>query len=1391
MAFSRKEAMDDHGLSSIPKLKEDNYTIWQSKMSFFLDARQLLTVCLEEQIAPFSDEIIAKHSCALSHLSAVVDDTVYNSVFQLTSNLTPFVVWSTLKKKYASKTIFSLCKVWRQWDTIHCDRGLVSYVDRCLDCLGEFKTIGYDVTQDLFAVCIISRVTTIKQTLMDSLMTDEALVSDPYRLLEKLRTFAIHEQSNLKYDKKADQSSSSSASALQMNANFKGKKRQREHMCLHGHNPKASHSQSSCWYDHPEKFPKRFQSNSNSANATLTQANSSNNDPQQSSISAINDDNNAVPSFSYCSTIKTRPMVHYGAILDSGATNHMFNSLDFFIDTEPTHIFIVTGDGKSREELIATKKGTAKIQLNNDKIITLHNSLFVPNLSRNLISFSNLIDNKILIQRINNVFQVISNDQEKLFNLNLSNQLFEIDGDISPLHHQTITMLKTIDNSSSFTKWHNRLGHASNDRLKMVVPSDEKLIKDKCCNSCMKGKLTRKSFKSHFDLTSSSLKVIHGDLVGPISPSSNGGARYFLTLVDQHTGFINVTILKEKSDAAEAIEKFKLFYENQTGNHMKKLITDGGGEFCNRSLSAYLESCGVQHNVSPPYTPQQNGIAERANRTILDMTRCLMLQSNLAPEWWADAVKTASLTTNCLPSLSKSRLSPIELLFKKKPNIHFFRPFGCKVWSLKPEIYHERKFDSLAWEGVLIGYANDYSTYKVVRLDNKQVINVKHAYFEENVFPICPALNKSINNLNLSNNLPVLQEDSILPFDESILPIENNEDHSEEPSDNEVRSEKQLANDSLDETNKIINSDISESNILKYSRRTALISTAPRTHNQAMKGKETEEWKIAEKKEYDNMDNFKAWIVRRRTQDDSPIPLTWAFRKKLGSDNEVKEFKARICVQGFRQTFGFDYFAKYAPTGKPCSLRLLLSFAINNGLKIHQLDVKSAFLTFPLEDKVTVLPPPGYIGSPDTVFELKKAVYGLRQAPLVWYKRLSNFLKSINFNISVSDPCVFWRTEEKHKPSTWIFAHVDDLVIISSNPLIFKSEIEKEFEIKYMGDAEFLLGMNIKHSEDSIIINQLQYIERKLVQFDLQKAHPASCPLNPRIQLNKATLEDRQALKHLGYNYRSIVGSLNYLSILTRPDISYAVSALSQFLEDPGLSHYNAAEQVFRYISGTRELGLTFKKQPEAKLKAYVDADWGNCLITRRSVTGWVVVTGCHLLSWKSNKQETVSLSSAEAEYKALSDLSREMVWMKSLVNETKVLQSPSQMVVYVDNKAAIDLANSETAQNGFRTKHMSIRLHFVREHVQSDLLKLIYIKSNENPADFLTKAVGRCTIKRSLKVLGVTSGSKTASNLSTRSTEDCWNVEKDLNSLSPLKRRLSGKYILYDYLETNFIVLK
>jgi hypothetical protein len=212
-----------------------------------------------------------------------------------------------------------------------------------------------------------------------------------------------------------------------------------------------------------------------------------------------------------------------------------------------------------------------------------------------------------------------------------------------------------------------------------------------------------------------------------------------------------------------------------------------------------------------------------------------------------------------------------------------------------------------------------------------------------------------------------------------------------------------------------------------------------------------------------------------------------------------------------------------------------------------------------------------------------------------------------------------------------------------------------------------------------------------------------------------------------------LIGSLNYLSILTRPDISYAVSKLSQFLKHPGLPHFTAAMQVFRYLNGTMYRGLHFQKQDSYNLRAFIDSDWGNCPDTRRSHTGFLVLRQSHLISWKSTKQSTVSLSSTEAEYKALADACKDVVWIQNLSSEIFTSSLSSLATVHVDNRGAINLALSQVSQNGFRTKHMDLRLHFVQDLIAQKLLKISFVRSSKNISDFLTKPVGRTSILRAV----------------------------------------------------------
>jgi histone deacetylase 1/2 len=317
--------------------------------------------------------------------------------------------------------------------------------------------------------------------------------------------------------------------------------------------------------------------------------------------------------------------------------------------------------------------GVALIAQTNGHTLELPDSLFVPGLSQNLISLTQLVKKLALFTCLNHSVCVVIDD-DITFTCKNNNNILEILGEIGPLPQEAVSLVTTTHSlsTSTFETWHNRLGHAGIACIKSVLPG-VKLIKSGSCDSCMKGKVSRVTFKGHFDNADHPLAFVHADLVGPITPSTNSGKRYFINLVDQNTGFISVTLLHRKSDSTAAILKFKTFYENQTERKMKKLITNGGGEFCNHTLSNVLKAHRIQHNVLPPYTPQHNGLAECANKKIINMSLCMLFQSRLAKEWWGEAVCMAALTTNCLPTLSKSKFSPIEqivnlLLSQRQPD---------------------------------------------------------------------------------------------------------------------------------------------------------------------------------------------------------------------------------------------------------------------------------------------------------------------------------------------------------------------------------------------------------------------------------------------------------------------------------------------------------------------------------------------------------------------------------------------------------------------------------------------------------------------------------------------------------------------------------------------------
>jgi hypothetical protein len=314
---------------------------------------------------------------------------------------------------------------------------------------------------------------------------------------------------------------------------------------------------------------------------------------------------------------------------------------------------------------------------------------------------------------------------------------------------------------------------------------------------------------------------------------------------------------------------------------------------------------------------------------------------------------------------------------------------------------------------------------------------------------------------------------------------------------------------------------------------------------------------------------------------------------------------------------------------------------------------------------------------------------------------------------------------------------VDDLIIAGSalnDITIFKNKLSQLYKMKDMGTLEYCLGISvIRHSNGSISLNQSKYIDDTMSRFGLQLAHSEPTPMQQGLQLSKSSSPSDSA--NLKFPYREVVGSLMYLMISTRPDISYAVGQLSKFLNCSGQQHHSAALHLLRYVKGSKDLCITYHANSPLPVYGYSDADWAACIDSRRSTTAYIFFAAGGPISWKSKVQPTVALSSTEAEYMSLTAAAQEAMSLRSLQSEFSI-PSDEPVLIYEDNQGAIAMSCNPVLHK--TAKHISIKMHFIREKVLSGDVRLEYVHTEAMLADALTKALSKVIFLRlRSKILG------------------------------------------------------
>jgi len=471
--------------------------------------------------------------------------------------------------------------------------------------------------------------------------------------------------------------------------------------------------------------------------------------------------------------------------------------------------------------------------------------------------------------------------------------------------------------------------------------------------------------------------------------------------------------------------------------------------------------------------------------------------------------------------------------------------------------------------------------------------------------------------------------------------------------------------------------------------------------------------------EFRALEKNKTWDLVKLPVGKKAVSCKWVFTVKQNPEGKVERYKARLVARGYSQTYGIDYDETFAPVAKMSTVRILISCAANFGWPLHQLDGKNAFLHGDLQEEVYMELPPGF-SKPEIngkVCRLKKSLYGLKQSPRAWFDRFRRALCGMGYKQCNEDHTVFYRHSGRR--IALLAVYVDDIIITGDDEVEIKrmtENLSKECEVKDLGQLKYFLGIEVARSPKGIVLSQRKYVLDLLNETGMLGCRPASTPMDPNHKLCAESCHSINKEK-----YQRLVGRLIYLCH-TRPDISYVVSVVSRYMHDPRSGHLDVVYRILRYLKSSPGKGLMFKSHGHLNIEGYCDADWASCLDDRRSTSGYCVFVGGNLVSWRSKKQSVVSRSTAEAEYRAMSLVVSEMLWVKNLLSELNVLRK-GPLRVWCDNISSINIANNPIQHD--RTKHVEIDRFFIKEKLDDGTIELRYVNSGGQIADSLTKGLG------------------------------------------------------------------
>ncbi|KAJ9685291.1 hypothetical protein PVL29_017351 [Vitis rotundifolia] len=630
---------------------------------------------------------------------------------------------------------------------------------------------------------------------------------------------------------------------------------------------------------------------------------------------------------------------------------------------------------------------------------------------------------------------------------------------------------------------------------------------------------------------------------------------------------------------------------------------------------------GILHQTSCVDTPSQNGVAERKNMHLLE-TAALMFQMKVSKQFWADAVSTACFLINRMPTavlkgdIPYKVIHPQKSLFPIEPRI-----FGCTCYvrDTRPFV---TKLDLKALKCVFVGYSRLQKGYRCFSADlNKYLVSTDVVFSEDTSFFSSPTSSASEEEdeewlvYQVVNSRPTVGQSSMVDSDASLAHLGTVVDvptapvkppivqvysrclvttdtcPAPAPSSSDPSSDLDLPI-SLRKGKRHCKSTYSIANFVSYDH----LSSSPSVFALNHPG-----WKKAMLEEIRALEDNHTWKLVDLPQGKKVVGCKWVFAVKVNPDGSVARLKARLVARGYAQTYGVDYSDTFSPVAKLNLVRLFISIAASQQWMIHQLDIKNAFLHGDLEEE----------GEYGKVCCLKKALYELKQSPRAWFGKFSKEIQAFGMNKSKKDHSVFYK--KSTAGIILLVVYVDDIVITRNDHAgisDLKAFMHSKFHTKDLGELKYFLGIEVSRSKKGMFLSQRKYVLDLLEETGKTEAKPCTTPMVPNVQLMP---DDGDPFYNLE-RYQRVVGKLNYLTV-TRPDIAYAASVVSQFTSAPTVKHWAALEQILCYLKKALGLGILYSSQGHTRIECFFDADWAGSKFDRRSTTGYCVFFGRNLVA--------------------------------------------------------------------------------------------------------------------------------------------------------------------------------